>query len=82
MATDSYFYLERHIETFMMSNSRGPIRTQNISMQRMSNYNMSTKNIPNSHVCSTVKRKPRRINAEKSEKKGLMSMRVIRARAN
>ena len=50
--TDSYFYLERNIEKFMMRNSRGLLRTQNMSTQKMSN----------SRVCSMDERESRSIN--------------------
>ena len=49
MPTESCFYLARNLETFMMINSRGSVRTQKIITQKMSSYrgsvgtqNMST----------------------------------------
>ena len=47
MPTDSYFYLERQLTKFMIRNLCGPVITQNISMQKMSNYKVSKQNIPN-----------------------------------
>ena len=35
MATDSYLYLAIHLEKFMMSNSHGSARTQNMSTQNI-----------------------------------------------
>ena len=46
MTTDSYLYLPRHLENFMMRNSRGLVRM----------HKKSTKNIPNLHVCYTDER--------------------------
>ena len=37
MPTDSYFYLERQLAKFMMSNLHGLVRRQNTSTQNMSN---------------------------------------------
>ena len=51
--TDSYFYLERNIEKFMMRNSRGLLRTQNMSTQKMRNSKMSTEKFL---ICMSVLR--------------------------
>ena len=37
ISTDSYLYLAIHLEIFTMRNLRGPIRTQNMITQKMSN---------------------------------------------
>ena len=55
MPNDCYLYLTRQLEPCIMRNSRGPVRTQNMRTQRMSNYKMSTQNIPKFHVFSTDK---------------------------
>ena len=55
MPTDSYVYTAKQLAKCMMRNLRGPVRTQKTSTQKTGNYNMSTQNIPNSHVCSTYK---------------------------
>ena len=51
--TDSYFYLAMYIAKYTMRNFHGTIRAQNISMQKMRNYNISTQNMSNLHVCYT-----------------------------
>ena len=55
MPTDSYLYLEIHLANFIMRFNlyAGPVRMQITNTQNMNNYDMSTKNIPNSHVCSS-----------------------------
>ena len=60
--TDSYLYLERHLAKFIMntknmSNSRGSVRTQNMSM----------KNISNHPVCSTDKSESKIVHVDKSK---------------
>ena len=63
MPNDSYFYLERHLSVCMMrfSISVGPVTTQMTNTQNMNNSDMSMQNIPNLHVCSSDKRKSKRI---------------------
>ena len=53
ISNDSYFFLEIKIATCMVRNLFGPEITQNMSRQKMSNSNISTRKIPNSHACST-----------------------------
>ena len=50
--TESYLFIAIHLANFMMRNLRGPVRTQNMSTQNMSNYKISTKKMSNLHVCS------------------------------
>ena len=52
MPTDSSLYRARELSKCMMRNLCGPITTQNMSTQKMSNSKMTIQNIPNSHVCS------------------------------
>ena len=56
MPSDSYFYLTIQLAKFVMINSRGPVITQNMGTQKMSNSKISTQNIPNLHVCYTDER--------------------------
>ena len=65
--TNSYFYLVIHLEKCMMRNLRGPLITQNISTQKMNNYNTSTQKMSNSHVCSKDERESKSINADESK---------------
>ena len=65
MPTDSYFYTARYIAKFMISNSSGPVRRQN-----MSNSKMSAQNVPNSRVCSTNKSESKRINMDEKNQIG------------
>ena len=64
--TDSYFYPERKLAKYMMRNLRGPVRTQNMITQKMSNSKIITQKIPNLHVCST----------DESEYKGIEPKRI------
>ena len=54
---ESYLYLSIHLaKCIMRLNMKvGPVRTQMTNTQKMNNSEMSTKNIPNLHVCSTEK---------------------------
>ena len=45
----------------------GPVRTQMNNTQKMNNSDMSIKNNPNSHVCSTEEIKSKGIKVYKSE---------------
>ena len=60
-----------------MRDSCGPVRTQN-----MSNYKMSTQNIPNFRVCSTEEKKLKVLVHTIANQKGLTSTCVIRERSN
>ena len=67
MPHDSYLYLSIQLAKCMMSNFCGPVRTQKMSTLKISNYEMSTQNIPNLYVCYTNDRESKIINADKSE---------------
>ena len=76
MPTDSYVYLPRQLEEFMMTIFHGLVISQNMSTQKMSNLrgslrtqNTSTQNMSNSHGCSTDKSTPKRVNINRRESK-------------
>ena len=92
--TEIYLYVARKIKKCMMifNMSVGPLITQMTNAEAMNNYEMSTQNITNLHVCSLDDTESKRINTdedeshvcstENKESKGCLSMHFIWMRSN